>query len=135
MSSHLGDRDAAQEELQLLRHVAGGQTDALQPVLIEREAKRGHALAPIGVGRSHQGAGLHHSMHLRGNVTKLVRVRAPHTERNRKGRVRAEHKLGNSHTRLRRQAIGHHLSQSELERLARLFAPSQYDDFRERGIG
>src|SRR5437660_1560217 len=49
----IGDRDAAQEELKLLGHVAGRQADALQPVLIERKAKRGHALAPIGIGRSH----------------------------------------------------------------------------------
>jgi hypothetical protein len=33
----VGDRDAAQQELKLLRDVAGRQADRLQPVLIERE--------------------------------------------------------------------------------------------------
>jgi hypothetical protein len=49
----IGDRDAAQQELQLLRDVAGRQPDALEPVLIECETQRRHALAPVGVGRSH----------------------------------------------------------------------------------
>ena len=73
----VGDRDAAQQELKLLGHVAGRQADALQPVLIERKMKRGHALAPIGVDRSHLGTGLHHGTHLRRDVAELARGRAP----------------------------------------------------------
>src|SRR3989442_1731496 len=130
----LGDRDAAQQELHLLSCVAGRQPDALQPVLIERKTKRGYALAPIGVGRSHQGAGLHHAAYLRRNVTKLIGVGPHHTESHREGRGRPEHDLRNPHASLRRQPFGRRVSQPPFERLACLFAWRQYDDLRERGI-
>ena len=50
------------------------------------------------------------------------------------GRTRTEHQLRHPHASLRRKPVGHRLSQSQLECLARLFARGQDDDLRERGI-
>jgi hypothetical protein len=77
----LGDRDTAEQKLKLLTDVAGRQTDRLQPVLIEREMKYGHALAPIGVDGSHLRRGLHHGADLRRDVAELLGLGSHHAER------------------------------------------------------
>ncbi len=44
--AHGGDRHAAQQELQLLRHRAGGQAHGLQPVLVQGEVQRRACACP-----------------------------------------------------------------------------------------
>src|SRR5207245_3401978 len=97
--------------------------------------KRGHALAPIGIDRSHLGTRLDYGTHLLGDVTELAGVGPHHTERHGKGRIRTEHQLSNPHSSLWRQTVGQRVSQSEFERFARLFALRQCYDLRERRIG
>ena len=78
---------------------------------------------------------MHYGTHLLGDVAELAGVGPHHTESHGKGRIRTEHQLSDPHPSLRCQTVGQRLSQSELERFARLFALRQYDDLRERGIG
>ena len=97
--------------------------------------KRRYALAPIGIDGSHLRCRLHHGADLRRDVAELVGLGPHHAEGDRERRGRTEHQLGDPHASLRRQAVGHRLSQLLLERVPRRFTLRQDDDLREGGVG
>jgi hypothetical protein len=77
--AHRRDRHAGQQELQLLRHGAGGQAHGLQAVLLQGEVQGRRAHAPVGIHGTHHRTGVHHALHLGGDAAQLDPASGPVT--------------------------------------------------------
>ncbi|MNG01677.1 hypothetical protein D3C84_846690 [compost metagenome] len=114
-----------------MRDGAGAQPHGLQPVLLQGEVQRRRACAPIGIHRAHHRTGIHHLLHVGGDLAQLVRVRAGDAVGDRKWRIRAEHQLGDTHARLGSQALGNRLAQPLFQRLALVLIVGTHHDLGE----
>ena len=133
--THLRDRRAGEQELQLLGDVLRRQPDQSKPVLVEHETRRWRPLAPILIHLARVGIGAHHRLHIVRDLAKLGGIGPHHAERDGEMGVRAKHQLRDPDPPFRHHAFGHLCTKPDLEPLARLRVSVSTISFAKEGSG
>ncbi len=109
--THLGDRVAGEQGVDLRFDLRRGKAEQAQTVLIQHQSVAAGLLTPIDKGIAGQRVGLNALAHLFGNGAQRPQLRPTDAEYHREGHRRAKHQLRHPHARLGEFAVTYPLAQ------------------------